>query len=153
MKRLLEELQRHLVAAGLVRDPTDAAADRSLPPMWLQPRGGAIGPGQGEAPGKHDSIVVSAFFSGGRPTDPHEGFVDQRTVDLRIRCMRSPDAEDLWYAIRGLIDDQRSYELGLLHVEESTVWRRLALISSARDFGYDFLGSYLFLVRQAAYAS
>lgn len=152
MIRLLEELQHFLIEAGVVRSPSDANADPQLPPMWLQPRAGAVGPGQGSPPGRHDSTVLSAFFSGGRPTDPYEGFVELRVVDLRFRTMRSPDAEDLWYAIRGLVDDKRGYDLASLHVEESLTWRRLQLIDSAQDLGYDFVASLLFLVRQASYA-
>lgn len=151
-KRLLECLQAELIAQELGRDPATAGSD--LPPIWIMPKRGAIGPGQERAPYAHPELVMSLFMSGGLPTAPYEGFWDAgRIIDVRIRTTNAPAALDLELELHELIGDRQNYDLGGLHVEESQRYLPLQLLQSSKDLGYDFVVRFMFWVRIASYLS
>lgn len=148
MVRLLDALQQHLITQGLVRSPSVAG---TLPPLWKQPRGGTPGPGQGAAPGASDT-VAALFATGGWPTEPLMGWVDQRTVELRIRARSAAVAEDLAQAVRLVLDDHDHFDVAGLLVEQCLLWRPWQVISSD-DQGYEGLVAFRFLVRTSSYAA
>lgn len=149
-KRLLECLQTELITQGIGRDP--ATAGSALPPVWLMPKRGAIGPGQERAPYMHPDLVMSLFMGGGLPTAPFEGFWDAgRIVDVRIRTVDAPAALDLELTLHQLIGDRQNYDMGGLHVEESQRYMPLQLLQSSKDLGYDFLVRFMFWVRVDSY--
>lgn len=147
--RLLECLQAELITQGIGRDP---ATPGPLPPIWLMPRRGAIGPGQERAPYMDPTTVISLFSGGGLPTAPYEGFWDAgRIVDVRIRTLNAPAANDLELTLHSLIGDGQNYDLGGLHIEESQRYLPLQMVNSSKDLGYDFLVRFMFWVRVASY--
>jgi hypothetical protein len=145
--RLLDALQQYLIDQGLVRSPSTPGP---LPPLWKQPRGGTPGPGQGQAPAASDT-VAAVFATGGWPSEPLMGWVDARTVELRIRARSAAVAEDLAFAVRLALDDRDHFDLAGLVVEQCLLWRPWQVISSD-DTGYEGLVAFRFLVRTSSYA-
>jgi len=148
--RLLECMQAEMITQGVGRKP--ATAGSTLPPVWLAPRQGAVGPGQERDPYMHPTMVVSLYAGGGFPTAPFEGFWDAgRIVDVRIRSLDAAAADDLALELHQIFGDRQNWDMGGLHVEETQRYMPLQLISTDRDLGWDFLIRFMFWCRMASY--
>jgi hypothetical protein len=153
---LLDHLRDYLAAEGVVRDPD--TQDPSLPPMWVEPRTGVPAPGKGNhvtRVGK--TLVLGAFFSGGIPPAPLEGFRRMDTVDIWIRALNAPDAHTIEQAIRDKLIDKQDWDMAGLRITDSQQWRPFQRLnnvgSQQRNAGgrvdrvaepYDFVVAYLF---------
>jgi hypothetical protein len=145
---LIEELRAALIAEGLVRRPPVAGP---LPPMFLHPREGVPAPGAGRAPERDADLVTGLFMTGGTAARPYvEWLEEQRTVDVRYRSRQASTAERLARKIEAALSGRRHWLMGQLLVEQALVWRPLGLVVSD-DLGYDFVQSFAFDVRRAAY--
>lgn len=142
MANLLTELRTHLIAQGIVRNPTVAG---SLPTMWLEPKLGTPAPGERPPRGADTQIgtsaVVGAFLTGGFAPRPYESFMRKPIVDLRLRTTTALVAEQLELAITAALIDRRDFMLGALYVIECEQWRALQRLSSGPQ-GFEFVTSY-----------
>jgi hypothetical protein len=146
---LLNELRAYLIAQGIGRDPRVAG---SLPPIWRQPRDGVPAPGQGSGAEVGATAVVGLFVNGGYPSAPMEGFLERRSVDIRLRTSHAQIGEQIGVALAVALDDRRYYLAGALRVHESLMERPLQLLASDAH-SFDYVTSYVFLVRREELAA
>lgn len=147
---VLTALRNELVAAGIVRKPANAGA---LPPMHVEPRGGAPAPGEREAPEDDPDVVVTISLSGDLAEAP---FAPTRrtVVDVRYRSKGNTGlikARKVDAAIRARLVNNASYGLGYLLdaagaapllVLQASVFAGLGRISNDPDQGFDELAKY-----------
>lgn len=101
---ILAAFREELVTANLVRKPSSAGA---LPPLHIEPRGGAPAPGEREGIEDDANLVLSLFASGELSEDNFDAVTRRRLViDVRYRAASSAaerSAMALDAAIRGLL--------------------------------------------------
>jgi hypothetical protein len=146
--RLLNAMREHLIAQGVVRRPSVAAA---APPMWLEPTLGTPAPGDGDVPVEVDQyLVLGAFLTGGFAPEPYGSWHRRPIVDVRIRAAKDEAyrAEDVELAMSKALIDRRDWTMGGLYVIESEQWRALQRLSSDAK-GTEYVVAYTFeLLRQ-----
>jgi hypothetical protein len=127
-----------LVAAGLVRRPSEAAPD--APPLHIEPADGAPAPGEREGVEDDDALVLSVFVSELAETN-FDGALRRRAIlELRYRPFDQAalmDAQALDAAIRArLLDPARNYgygfDLGGIYCHQATPFAGLSTIARAR---------------------
>jgi hypothetical protein len=136
---LLENFRAALIAAGVdVREPRVKAAGKH--PLWLEPKGGAIAPGEVENVDEDDpDLVLSAFRFPGLSTGPWEGDTYRfDNVEVRLRCQRPPDAYELEQQMREVLHDRRNWDMGELRIIESLVFAELTPIGNSSEQGFTF---------------
>lgn len=137
---LLGALRDHLVGQGVVRLPRDPG---SAHPLFLEPREGAPGPGDGTGTEQDTEAVLSAFFTGGVPARPYESFLRTDTVDVWIRAVTAPVALGIADELRDALIDRRDFDMGGLRIVDCEEWRAVQRVGSdPRSFS--FLASFLF---------
>jgi hypothetical protein len=147
---LLEGLRTFLIAKGAVRSPTMAgAALPSPPPLFLQPEGGAPGPGDKKGNENHADIMLSAFMSGGLTARTYEEDLRRDTVDIWFRCRKMPFAAEREALLRSvlLIDPPapRNFFMGAVQVHACQEWRPLqplAIEGAPHNFVWSLLFDY-----------
>jgi len=140
--RVAQELRVYLVAQGIVRDP-DIAGPK--PPLWLSPRDGLPGPGEGGPPRAH-SLVLGGYPTAGVPPRPWEGFIRNEAVDLHFRCLTAPPILDVAEQIRRELSDRNLWQMGALLVQRSRIYSMLQPIVED-DQGFRYRVQYLFDIR------
>lgn len=119
---LMDYLRDWLIAQNVVRKPSVAG---SLPPLYLSPD--AIpAPGDGQAPNRSDNIVIAATWAPETPSARHEGFMSMDSVAFWLRTRTTPQAIETHHMLRGLLHDQRHYDMAGLVVQESLLEQGLA---------------------------
>lgn len=140
MTAFLEHFRSELAGAGLARSPRDAGVAH---PLWLEPRDGAIAPGEKEnATENDDELVLSAYRVPGLSTGPYEGDTYRfDNVQLWIRATKPPQAYALEELIRPRLHDRRDFLLGSidggLRIIEALIFAELAPLGSSEQ-GYTF---------------
>lgn len=145
MATFLENLRDALIDADVkVREPRVKAAGKH--PLWLEPRGGAIAPGEVEnADEDDDDLVLSAFRFPGVATARHEGDTFRYdNVEIRFRCQRPPDAYALEEEVRAILHDRRNWDMGELRIIESLIYLELSPLGSSSEQGFTFRIEYSF---------
>lgn len=120
---LTDYIRTYLIEQGIVRDPRVAGP---LPPIWRNPRDGAIEPvPAGQEASVEDSAlaVVSVFDVGSVPGLPYEKFRRLRVIDFWVRAAKYPDGPPIERAIRDALHDKRDWSMAGLQVIESLLWR------------------------------
>lgn len=134
---LLDELRTYLVSQGLVRLPRVTG---SVPPMWLEPRGGV--PAPGESPSGNPTeigtdAVIGAYENGGIPPGPYNSFQRQDIVQFWVRVKSAPYAKDFERSLRLLLNDKRAWQMAGEQVIESELHVAMQLLTSdAQAFTY-----------------
>lgn len=147
--QVLTAFRAELIAAGLVRRPTDAGA---APPMVIMPAEGA--PAPGEAEGIVDTGLILSILHGGNLSEATGYEAAQRrrvVVDVRYRSkinadLRAAMALDV-AVINRLIRPATNYGYGFvmggLFVHAVGVWAGLGPVSSSKGQGFDEVAKYL----------
>lgn len=141
MSDLLTAFRDHLIEADLVRDPLEAG---DLPPLFLELRGGAPGPGDLKPPENHPDLVITAYLSGGISPAPHQSMLRKDTVDVWLRSRQGGFSVDFEEAMREEIVDKRAWLMGELEIIESLEWRALARVPEEDGQPYTYIVSYIF---------
>lgn len=169
VNRILTAFRDELVAAGIVRKPSVAG---DLPPMHVEPPGGAPAPGDLSEPKKpaddpanveHDAeLVITVSLSGDLGEAPLDTYRRRSILDVRYRSrgtaglQRARQVDD---AIRRQIVTRPDYGLGWtmaagqpseLEVLSTALWAGLGRIAATEASGYDELAKYMVEVK--AYA-
>lgn len=157
---VLEELRAYLIAQGVGVAPTakDAAAT-TLPPIWLQPRGGAPQPRFSDANGGYQETAAITLIDTavGGPTGELEAWEEETIIDVIVRSLTAAPGKLLHRQIRGLlhpIGDNRGRQLWLMNnllVQYSGVWRP-EQPTGATDIDFARTASYRFMVRRKSLA-
>lgn len=116
------EVADYLIDSGLVADGRTPAPP--LPPVWVDPDEGA------EAPEGFDEMVVTVFSGLEIPTDWHQGFMQERAMEVRVRAKSRPEAELFMRSVRGLMEEKKHTLMGRLLVQQSKMWRGVQLLAS-----------------------
>lgn len=146
----LTALKDHLIAAGIVRDPSTAG---SLPPMFLEPRNGVNAPGEGQGAQVGTTAVIGAFLAGGLAPGPYAAWAQNPIVEIRLRTAKGDIAYWLDLQISNTLIDRRDFILGgtgglyLVECQQVTALQRLG--SDAQSF--DYVTSYLFVTYRPGY--
>lgn len=141
-------IHEELTAAGLVRRPGDAGP---LPPLIIEPRGGAPAPGDRDAPEDDPSLVVTLTFSGDISEGPLDGYRRRSVFDFRYRSAGTAGlkrARTLDAAIRARLVDRYGWTMGTDHpvyVLSSSMFGGLGKIAVRPD-GTDEAAKYVFEV-------
>lgn len=148
----LTAFREHLIAADLVRRPSEATPD--APPCHIEPQDGAPAPGEREGVEDDQALTVSLFGTELGETNFDAGLRRRVLIELRYRpadnaALRT--AEGLDTAIRGeLIQPATSYgygfELGtaaVLLCHQATLFAGLSTLSRGRDVAYDLTAKWL----------
>jgi hypothetical protein len=143
---LLNGMQAHLIAQGIVRKPGVAGA---VPPLWLEPIG-TPAPGEGQGDYADPNLVLAAYLTGGIAPEPYGSWHRQTIVDIRVRAARDKAylAEDVELAVSKALIDKRDWMMGGVYVVESEQWRALQRLGSDEQ-GYEYVVSYLFELLRA----
>lgn len=145
---LLQHFRSELVDRELARDPR-AEVD-GVHPLWLEPRNGAIAPGEVEnAIEDDDELVMSAYKLPGVVTPRHEGsYFRWDNVQLVFRAHRPPEVYELEAQLRPILNDRRDWTLGSidggLRVIESLIFAELGPIGATEVGGFAFRIEYAF---------
>lgn len=111
--QILTAFRADLVAAGLVRRPSEAGV---LPPCHIEPADGAPAPGEREGIENDAELVVSLFHSGDFAEDTFDTYRRRAAIDVRYRSIGNTGlirAAGLDAAIRSrLTSPDRNYGLG-----------------------------------------
>lgn len=137
MATLLENFRTALVDAGVaVRVPSVEAKGKH--PLWLEPRGGAIAPGEAGGTKEDDAeLVVSAFKMPGLGTGAWEGDTYRfDNIEARIRAMLPPKAYELEAEMRAVLHDRRNWDMGEIRIIESLVFVELTPIANDPQQGF-----------------
>lgn len=150
---VLTAFREELVAAGLVRRPSEAGA---APPAHIEPLEGAVAPGDRAAPENDAELVVSIFHSGDlSEPNGYEAAQRRRTViDVRYRASTNAGERRIMAldgAIRArLINPATNYGYGFvigtaapLSVYQAALWGGLGLVQRGAGVGLDFVAKYL----------
>lgn len=113
---LIEEIRDQLVTDGVGQLP-QAAPSTVVPSIWLHPRDGAPEPRAGE------DATLTLIATGQVPNREHEGFLEERVVDVVVRSRKSKPGELLQRVVRSKLHDRREFFLSDLRVEWSMLWR------------------------------
>jgi Bacteriophage minor capsid protein len=135
---LLENFRTALVDASVnLRDPRVNGAEH---PLWLEPRGGAIAPGEvNNADENDDDLVASVYKLPGLTTGPYEGDTYRYdNLSVFIRAYRPPDAYELEQEMREVLHDRRNWDMGEMRIIESMVFAELAPIGNSSEQGFAF---------------
>ena len=141
---LLEQLRAHLIAEGIARHPD---AGGPLPPLWIQPEGGAPAPGDKSGVQNHADLVVTAQFTGGLAAPRYASDRRRDTVDFWLRARRAPFAMEAEAQLRGeLVGDlgRRNWNMAGLTVVESLEWAALRSSTAYAGPGHTFVWTCLF---------
>jgi hypothetical protein len=145
MATLLENFRDALLAAAVpVRIPSVAGEGH---PLWLEPRGGAIAPGESgpDAIENDDELVASAFRFPGASTGAWEGDTYRYdNIEVRLRAWKPPAAYELEALMRAVLHDRRNWDMGELRVIESMVFAELTPIDNDAELGFTFRVEYSF---------
>lgn len=160
--QVMTALREELIAAGLVRRPTEGANANGQPyPLAIEPPDGPPAPGElkatlGDDAVEHTELVVSILAAGGfAPATAFEArSAAKRSFDLRYRtrtagALRLAMALDI--AIRGrLIRPETNYGYGFqmgaaapVWVHEATPIGELAPLGRSRELGYDHVAKWV----------
>lgn len=115
-----DEIADYLIAQGLVRDGRSAQG-RPLPPVWVDPDDGAQAPDLVTDP--TEPTIVTVFTGPEIPGDWHMGFMQERSIEIRVRAESRPTAELLQRSVRGLMEEKKHAQMGRLLVQQSKLWR------------------------------
>jgi hypothetical protein len=139
---LLDHVRAGLIDAGVkLRAPDEADVDRF--PLWLEPRGGAPAPGEGDGSDDDAVMVCSAFRMPGISTGPWEGdSYRYDNVEIRMRTQRPPAAYALEEAIRPVLHDRRNFDLDGIRIIEAMVYLELAPVGNSSEQGFTFRVEY-----------
>src|SRR5688572_12524371 len=85
---LLTAFRAHLVAQGIVRIP-GAGPSGDLPPMFVEPEGGPIVPGNARKPEEDDATLILSTFWSGAVAAADDAFRLRGVIDVRFRSMTS----------------------------------------------------------------
>lgn len=148
MADLLTSIRDYLAEKNLGRDPRVAGP---APPVWREPRDGAVAPGEMEGDENDDDLVISIYKTGGVPLDVFEEAVKrQDSVDFFIRSRTAALALDYEPGLTlGFVRDEAApvprtnWNMAGLQVIESKLWRPLQPIDRGEQ-GYTYVVSYLF---------
>lgn len=139
---LLKHLRDYLIANGVGRDPRVAGAE---PPIWLNPRDGAPAPGEKNGVENDAAAMISLFNTGGVVAPPYEQSVWRyETVDIWLRTITAPRANDLDWEIEPLLVDKWNIDIGTLAVIEVKKWRALQTLGFDEASGWTGNVSYIF---------
>lgn len=120
-----EEVQAHLIAQGVVRDP---AAAGGLPPCWIDPDEGAPEPPEGV-----QSTVT--LFTAGQVVRPWlEGDKLQEIVlDVVVRSRHPRDGHLLQRQIYAALEEKKNVAFGALRIEWSKLFRGVQKLGSDHE--------------------
>lgn len=159
----LDRLAAYLMAEGLVRGPTVAAA-KPLPPVWRHPDEGPIGPGDAKDAGRDpatwdDGLVVSLMRAPDLGLFPGDEDRSQRGVDIVLRGRSVPAIDAIELDIRRRLLGHPPYPGGPLdpggradwimdglHVIQSRPWRPYQPLDATAGV-YTFSTGWIFDVR------
>lgn len=141
MATIADHLRTFLIAEGLGRDPRVAGA---TPPIWRQPAEGTPAPGEKSGTEVGPTVVLGLVHSGGIPAPRHEVEWRRDIVDIWIRTLTWPQAEQTYAGLRSALVDKRNWLMGSITVIESLEWRALALLASDGKQGYTSQAAVLF---------
>lgn len=150
MKRIEKELAKCLLEEDFVRLPNTEPGEVNLPVVFVDPNEGIPSPVDLEGNAETD-ITVSIQPSGGTPTQPYEGFLDETTYTITYRCKPGKEREtkDLSNQIDFYLDDNRAWIMGDLRVEISNRILPLQKIDIGMpEQGSIYFTEYVFLVRK-----
>src|SRR5687767_10852594 len=82
VNEVLTAVRDDLDAAGIIRKPRTAGA---LPPMHVEPRGGAVAPGDRPAPEDDPDLVVTLTLGGELGEGPLDRYRRRVVIDVRYR--------------------------------------------------------------------
>lgn len=153
---VLSAFRLELVNAGLVRRASTAGP---LPPMLIEPAGGARAPGEAEDPVEdHPDLVLSLFHDGdlGAATNFDAAATRRVVLTLRYRTRPEPGANAALRAANALDASIRArlirpatnygygYMLGgVLWAQAVGLFGGLGRISATRETGYDLAAKYV----------
>lgn len=149
---ILTAFREELIAAGLVRRPSDAGA---LPPAHIEPLEGAVAPGDRHGTENDDELVISLFHSGDLSETNYDAALRRRTViDVRYRTPSNAGERRIMAldaAIRArLISPATNYGYGFiigtaapLNVYQAALWGGLGPVQRGAGIGLDLLAKYL----------
>lgn len=142
---VLTALRDTLVAAGLVRRP--GTTNSTLPPIHVEPSGGAPAPGGREAPEDHPTLVVTLRLSGEVAQGPTMALRRIIVVDLVYRSRTTAGLKAgraLDAAVRDALVERSDYGVGLtigttqpVQVLQATVFGGLGPVSDVEDVRTD----------------
>jgi hypothetical protein len=139
----LDNVQAHLIAQGVVRDPRVAGSD---PPIWRQPREGAPAPDEKTGVENDAAAVLSIFHTGGIPGGEESGSIETVVFDLWLRTKKWPRARVLYQQIYPVFvansGPRRDWNMAGLQVVESRLWRALQPVSSNKQ-AYTFTSGWM----------
>lgn len=148
---ILTAFREELIAAGLVRRPSEAGAGY---PCHIEPRDGAPAPGEREGV-EDDAALVLSLFAGGELSEAGYDVAHRRrlVVDIRFRsatnaALRAAMALDA--AIRErLIQPATHYGYGFpmgtdapVYVHAAALWAGFGPISRGRDAAFDHVAKW-----------
>lgn len=150
---ILTAFREDLIALDLVRRPSDAGA---RPPMHVEPKEGAPGPGEREGIEDDPAVVLSIFNGGelGEGTGYEAALRRRAVVDVRYRAADNAAVRRVFAldaAIRAsLVTPARNYGYGFMlgtaapvFVHQAAIWGGLGPLGRGRDVGFDFVAKYL----------
>lgn len=153
---VLSAFRLELVNAGIVRR---ASAAGNVPPMLIEPSGGARAPGEAEDPVEDDANLVLSLFHSGTlsPASNYDAALARGWVlDVRYRTRPDPGANGALRAANALDEEilnrlvrpATNYGYGFmlggeLWVQRVGVYGGLSRISSSRERGHDLVSKWL----------
>lgn len=146
MKRLSKNLADWLIDEGLARTPYTEGTE---PVIFLE----VNAPSPDDLTGLAETdITLTLRTVGGAGTEPYQGFLDRRTIEITYRCkkQKEKDVVDLSNEIDFALDDKRAWTMNDLRVEIAQLWRPLTAIPVVlEDQGSVFQSEYRFLTRKS----
>lgn len=146
-------IREELVAAGIVRRPDTAGP---LPPLIVEPRDAAPGPGDRDAPEDDATLIVTLKFSGDLAEGPLDTYRRRSVFDVRYRSkgtvgLKRARAVDAAIRTRlvGTSPNTLGFTMGTAHpviVLSSGVFGGLSHIAGGPE-GFDELAKYVFEVQ------
>lgn len=129
----------YLKEQGITRDPENASLQKTLPPLWMEPRDGCPAPGPVEgftaaeiSPNPEEGgpgLVVSVEKSTGVPSPAYEGFLRMQHVQFVIRSYIAQTAYAFEQKLRVALNDKRGWMMYNVPVNESLLYRDLQPIT------------------------
>lgn len=123
---VLTAFRDFLVAQGLVRKPGVTGA---LPPLHVEPRGGAPAPGQRDAPEDNATLVVTARLSGEVTQGPMDTTTRVVVIDVIYRSLGTAGLKAgraLDASIRNRVVERNDYGVGFAMGGLSVIQARIA---------------------------
>lgn len=150
---VLSALRADLVLRGLVRTPGTTGS--TLPPLFLEPEGGAPAPGDRSTPENDQTLMVTLTAAGELTEPPFDTYRRRVQADLTYRSRTTAGlmrARALHVAIDNALVNRPDYGFGVildqggdfeLRLLQASVWAGLGRVSNTVEDGYRERAAYI----------